>query len=368
MDTSKRLLSLDVLRGITISFMILVNTPGSWTYVYSPLRHAKWHGCTPTDLVFPFFLFIVGISVWFSFKKYETQLSTVTFFKIIKRTAIIFLIGLFLNLYPFFNFSEVRIMGVLQRIALAYGVGAIMCLSLNRRGLLIALFAILLGYWGVMGFGAEDLVSLENNRVRSLDLWLLGEQHIYKGFGIPFDPEGILSAIPSVGTVIIGFFIGQILSVNSAVVSKIRKLIVVGTIMVILGLIWGVWFPINKPIWTSSYVLYTAGIGCGFLAVLIFIIDYKGFRKWTVPFVHFGMNPLFIFVISGLYVKTMSYLIHVNDKVVGEKVSGYKYLFEHIFSPLAGPMNGSLLFALVHILVFWFVCYFLYKRKIFIKI
>ncbi|MEO6348781.1 MAG: DUF5009 domain-containing protein [Aquaticitalea sp.] len=369
MNSSKRLLSLDVLRGITISFMILVNTPGSWDYVYAPLEHAAWHGCTPTDLVFPFFLFIVGLSVWFSFKKYETKISKQVVSKILKRTVIIFLLGLFLNLFPFFNFEEVRVMGVLQRIALAYCAGAILCLSFKRSNLFIVLILILLGYWGVLYFGSElDSYSLKYNVVRKLDLFVFGEKHIYKGFGIPFDPEGLLSSIPAIGTVIIGYLTGQTISAETSNLSQIKKLLAQGSILVIIGAIWGFFFPINKALWTSSYVLFTAGLGMLFMAFLIFVIDFKGYSKWSRPFVHFGTNPLFIFVFSGLYVRTISYLIYVPTSNVGTKISAYKFLFTEIFSPIAGNMNGSLLFALSHILVFWFICFLLYKNKIFIKI
>ena len=369
MSTTKRLISLDVLRGMTISFMILVNTPGSWAYVYSPLRHAEWNGCTPTDLVFPFFLFIVGVSVWFSFKKYETKLSKITLQKIFKRTALIFLLGFTLNLFPFFDFSGVRVMGVLQRIAIAYGAGSVLCLSFKRSKLLIVLAVILLGYWALLYFGSELApYSLKDNIVRKFDLFLLGENHIYKGFGIPFEPEGILSTIPAVGTVIIGYLVGQTISLETSILLKIKKLVIYGVLLVILGAIWGFVFPINKALWTSSYVIYTAGLGTLFLAFLIFIIDYKGFNIWAKPFVHFGTNPLFIFVFSGIYVKTISYLIKIPTPTSKDKISAYKYLFNDVFFPIAGNMNGSLLFALSHIIVFWFICFLLYKNRIFIKI
>jgi len=369
MIISKRLISLDVLRGITISFMILVNNPGSWAYVYPPLRHAKWNGCTPTDLVFPFFLFIVGVSVWFSFEKYQTKISKQTLYKILKRTAIIFLVGFILNLYPYFDFGKVRIMGVLQRIALAYGIGSVLCLSFKKQKLIFVLVFILLGYWALLYFGSQlNPYSLEENIVRKFDLFLFGENHIYKGFGIPFDPEGLLSSIPAVGTVIIGFLVGQIISVEKSILLKIRKLLFYGTLLVIVGAIWGLIFPINKALWTSSYVVYTAGLGTLFLALLIFVIDFKGFKTWPKPFVHFGTNPLFIFVFSGVYVKTISYLVKFSAPNSEEKISAYKYMYENIFSPLAGNMNGSLLFALTHIVFFWLICYVLYKNKIFIKI
>lgn len=369
MDTSKRLISLDVLRGLTIALMILVNTPGSWSFIYAPLKHAAWHGCTPTDLVFPFFLFIVGMSVYFSFKKYDTNLSKAAASKIIKRTLIIFLIGIALNLYPYFNFKEVRIMGVLQKIALAYGAGAMLCLTFKKQRLLIALAVILLGYWALLYFGAEsDPYSLEENIVRRLDLFILGEHHIYKGFGIPFDPEGLLSSIPAVGTVIIGYLIGQVIDIETSIESKMKKLLIYGVFMVIFGGIWALVFPINKPLWTSSYVLYTAGQGTLFLAFLIFIIDYKKYSLWSKPFVHFGSNPLFIFVFSGIYAKTISYLIKIPVAGSSSPISLYNYLFTQVFAPTFGNMNGSLMFAISHIIVFWFICYILYRNKIFIKI
>ncbi|MDN3666928.1 acyltransferase family protein [Algibacter miyuki] len=367
MKRSDRLISLDVLRGLTILLMILVNTPGSWAYVYSPLRHAEWHGCTPTDLVFPFFLFIVGVSAWFSVKKYATKMSKPMFFKIGKRALIIFLLGLLLNLYPYFDFSNVRVMGVLQRIAIAYAFGTIICLSFERKKILVVLGLIVLGYWGLLYFGGgTDPYSLNENIVRKFDLFVFGENHIYKGFGIPFDPEGLLSAIPSIATVIIGYLVGQSISLEAHVLLKSKKLMTYGALLTSLGFVWGFVFPINKALWTSSYVFFTAGLATLFLALLIYVIDFKGYTKWVKPFIHFGTNPLFIFVFSGLYVKTISYLIKIPTQ--DGEISGYKYLYSKVFVPIAGDMNGSLLFALTHIVVFWFICFLLYKNRIFIKI
>ncbi|MEP3837687.1 MAG: DUF5009 domain-containing protein [Algibacter sp.] len=369
MIVSKRLVALDVLRGMTISFMILVNTPGSWKYVYPPLRHAEWNGCTPTDLVFPFFLFIVGVSIFFSFKKYQVEISKTSLLKILKRTITIFLLGFLLNLFPYFDFENVRIMGVLQRIAIAYGLGAVLCLGLKQNKLLFVLGGLLLGYWALLYFtsGAE-LYSLEDNIIRRFDLFLLGEKHIYKGFGVPFDPEGLLSTISSVGTVIIGFLSGKLIGTRTSVIEKTKALSIYGVFLVVLGFVWGIVFPINKALWTSSYVVYAGGLAMLLLAVLIFIIDYKGYSRWSKPFVHFGTNPLFIFVFSGLYVKTISYLIKIPMDERAVEISGYTYLFEFVFSAIAGNMNGSLLFALSHIVVFWLICYFLFMKKVFIKI
>ncbi|TDU40333.1 putative acyltransferase [Gelidibacter sediminis] len=369
MSTSQRIISLDVLRGMTISLMILVNTPGSWSFIYSPLRHAVWHGSTPTDLVFPFFLFIVGVSLYFSFKKYEKAASKAAISKILKRTFGIFLIGLLLNLYPYFNFENVRIMGVLQRIALAYGAGALLCVNFTKRKLWMILAIILFGYWALLYYGGGlDPYALEDNVVRTLDLYVFGDQHIYKGFGIPFDPEGLLSSIPAVGTVIIGYLIGDMIHNTKSLILKMKTLSVYGALMTILGGAWGLVLPINKPLWTSSYVLYTAGLATLVLVVLIFIIDYKKTSSWSRPFVHFGSNPLFIFVFSGVYAKTISYIIKLPVSGQTDTISLYRYLFSNVFAPTFGNMNGSLLFAISHIIVFWAICYLLYRNKIFIKI
>lgn len=369
MDKSARLLSIDVLRGMTICLMILVNTPGSWSYVYPPLSHAAWHGCTPTDLVFPFFLFIVGMSIFFSFKKYNSQLSRASVFKILKRTGIIFGIGLLLNLYPYFNFETVRIMGVLQRIALAYGVGALLCLSFKDHRLIVILALILLGYWSLLYWGGgKDPYSLQDNLVRKIDIIVFGESHIYKGFGIPFDPEGLLSFLPAVGTIIIGFLMARLMDTENNVVAKIKKLVSWGIILIVFGGIWSIIFPINKPLWTSSYVLYTSGWATITLCFLTYIIDNKKLKSWAAPFVHFGSNPLFIFVFSGLYAKTIIYLIKVPLASSQQSLSLYNYLFLKVFSPVFGNMNGSLFFAIAHIILFWCICYILYKKRVFIKI
>lgn len=260
-------------------------------------------------------------------------------------------------------------MGVLQRIALAYGAGAIICLAFKKQRLLIILAVILIGYWALLYFGAaSNPYSLEENLARRVDLFLLGEHHIYKGFGIPFDPEGLLSAVPAIGTVIIGYLIGQVIIMEASIKLKMKKLVIYGIIMTAIGAIWALVFPINKPLWTSSYVLYTAGLGTLFLALLIFIIDYRKYSAWSKPFVHFGSNPLFIFVFSGIYAKTISYLIKIPVADSPTPISLYNYLYTKVFAPTFGEMNGSLMFAICHIIVFWFICYILYKRKIFIKI
>ena len=358
----KRLMALDVLRGLTIALMIMVNTPGSWQYVYPPLRHAKWHGCTPTDLVFPFFLFIVGVSMWYSFKKYGGGLTKEGFRKVLKRFSVIFLLGVFLNLFPKFDFENLRILGVLQRIAIAYGIAAILCMSFNVKQLVGWFIALLLGYWGLLSLsGSEDVFGLSTNIVRDLDLAIFGENHIYKGFGIPFDPEGLLSSIPSVGTVLLGYFSGRIIEHSRGTIAAIKNFIVYGVVGVAIGLIWDLVFPINKPLWTSSYVVYTGGLAMLFLSLLLWIIDVKGFKKWSQPFIHFGMNPLFIYLFAGIWADLI-YVVKIGG------TSAHGYLYTNVFVPIAGNMNGSLLFAIAHITFFWLLTYILYRRNIFIKL
>jgi len=369
MQKSERYLALDVLRGITVSMMILVNIPGSWSYVYPPLLHAKWHGCTPTDLVFPFFLFVVGVSMFFSFSKYDNTLNSKTLLKIGKRTLLIFAIGLFLNSFPQWaiDYSKLRIMGVLQRIALAYGIAAVLVLAVNRKYLPYLGGAILLVYWFLMYiFGGTDPYSLEGNFARIIDINVFGENHIYKGFGIPFDPEGLFSTVPAIVTVIIGYLVGSLIKISERK-SVPKKLLILGIAIVVAGYLWGFLFPINKPIWTSSYVLYTAGWASVLLALLVYIIDIKGYSRWSSFFVVFGVNPLFIFALSGLWAKIMGRLIHI-PMPDGTTISGSAWLYNQVFVPFAGNMNGSLLFALTHIFVFWFIGFLLYKKKIYIKV
>lgn len=368
MATTNRYLALDVFRGITIATMITVNNPGSWSHIYAPLRHAAWHGCTPTDLVFPFFLFIVGVSMFFSFSKYENKLDGKTLYKIAKRTALIFIIGLFLNSFPQWqqDFSKLRILGVLQRIALAYGLGSIIVLSARKSWLPYISALILLAYWGILYFfGGTEPYSLEGNAATGFDKLLLGESHLYRGFGIPFDPEGLLSTIPAIVTVILGYMAGGVIAGTEKPKLPLRFLLL-GAAGIGAGLLWSLVFPINKPLWTSSYVLYTAGWASVVMAVLIWIIDLRGYKRWTGFFVVFGMNPLFIYALAGVWARILTRLIKIED---GEKVvNGYNWLYINIFQPFAGDINGSLLFALSHIAVYWFICYLLYKKRIFIKV
>ena len=368
MAKNSRLVSLDIFRGMTVAFMIIVNTPGSWNYVYSPLRHAKWHGCTPTDLVFPFFLFIAGVSIWYSLKKYGHELNGSAFLRILRRTASIFALGLILGIFPYFDrdYSTLRIMGVLQRIALAYGIGALICTTVNRDYLWIVVAVFLLFYWGLLAaFGGTDPYSLEGSFALKVDQALLGKNHLYTGFGIPFEPEGLLSTVPAICTVIIGYYTGELVGKKSAGVKTALKLLVVGAALTGLGLLWGKLFPLNKPLWTSSYVLYTSGIAMAVLSLIYWIADVGKFQKWGLFFAVFGTNALFSFFLAGIWTKLMLFIKLPSD---GNKITLYNWLFEKICAPVAGNMNGSLMFALIQMLLIWSLALVLYRKKIMIRL
>ncbi len=376
LSPSSRFLSLDVFRGMTVAGMILVNNPGSWEFVYAPLRHAPWDGCTPTDLVFPFFLFAVGNALSFSITKYQALGTGQVIRKILTRTALIFAIGLLLNWLPFVRwqdgelvpkaFENLRIFGVLQRIALAYMGGALIVHFFKPIKAFIAALVLLFLYWGVLlAFG--DL-TLEGNAVRQLDQWLLADSHLYKGYfstvlneNIPFDPEGLLSAIPAIASVVFGFLVGKYIKDNGNSYQMIAHLMVVAMIMIFIALCWNMTFPINKPIWSSSYVFYTTGLAMTILSVILFFTEMKRYQKWTTSFVLFGKNPLFIFVMSGVLVKIYG-LIRIGDS------NAYSALYKNIFQPLAGDYVGSLLFAIAHVLLFLLVGWILDKKKIYIRV
>jgi len=367
--SSSRLVSLDIFRGLTVVFMIIVNTPGSWTYVYPPLRHASWHGCTPTDLVFPFFLFIVGVSSWFSLSKYGSELNRGSIIRIMRRTITIFALGLLLNIFPYFvrDYSTLRIMGVLQRIALAYGLAALVCMTVNRNFLWLVVAGILLFYWALMGFaGGSDPWSLEGNFALVADRYLLGEGHLYKGFGIPFDPEGLLSTIPAVCSVILGYYAGSIAGQKKYDGKQVILLLLVGAGLTGLGLLWNIWLPINKPLWTGSYVLYTSGLAMIVFAIIFLVADVFRFSMWGLPFVVFGTNALFAYFLAGIWTKTMLYLIKIP--VDGQQLSIYAWSYQKIFAPLAGNMTGSLLFAITQVIIIGIPVYILYRKSLFIRL
>jgi len=365
----KRLVALDVFRGITIATMILVNTPGSWAHVYPPLLHSKWAGCTPTDLVFPFFLFIIGVAMWFSFRKFDHRANPAALRKLARRVLVILAIGWALNAFPYVrDYSTFRFMGVLQRIALAYGIASLLCLYLNRKKLLIVSGAILLGYWLLLwGGGGADPYGLETNLVRKIDLFVFGPKHVWHGFGIAFDPEGLLSTLPATVSILLGYFTGRIIDGEASIREAVLKLLLWGTTALAVGVVWNPVFPLIKGIWTSSYVLYTGGIAMIGLAWCLWLIDVKGIDRWSRPFQVFGMNSLFAFVLSEFWVLVIIYWVRIPTGA-GETTSLYGWLYHHVFEAMAGPLNGSLLFALFHVALFWLALLPLYRKRIYIKI
>lgn len=364
---SNRLVSLDAFRGLTIAGMILVNTPGDWNFVYSPLRHASWNGCTPTDLVFPFFLYIVGVAMWYSFKKFGHRATPEWWRKVALRALLIFVIGLALNVFPFDQpISEWRIMGVLQRIAVAFFFGAIACVLTPKRWLHWLAGGILILYWLLMAaLGGDAPYSLEDNFARAADVVIFGADHIYQGFGMPFDPEGLISSIPAVVTVIIGYLVGSYIDATKLKAPALASLFIYGCLGILLGLVWNEAFPINKPLWTSSYVVYTAGIATLLLTLFLWIIDVLKYRKWAHPLVVFGVNPLFIYALSIVFIKILS---HIQVTYEGADINARQWAYEAIFAPLAGPVNGSLFFALTYVAIHLLIAWILYRRSIFIKV
>ncbi|MBE9115367.1 DUF1624 domain-containing protein [Lusitaniella coriacea LEGE 07157] len=369
---SQRLTSLDVFRGMAIAGMILANTPGSWSHVYPPLLHAEWNGFTPTDLVFPAFLFIAGVAMAFSLSKYtqENKPTAKVYGRILRRCALLFALGVLLNGLSFLLgiHSNLRILGVLQRISLAYFFAAIAVLNLKRRNLWILSGAILLAYWAAMmlipvpGFGAGDLTP-EGNVAGYIDRLVVGTQWMYKQG--QFDPEGLFSTLPAIVTVLTGYFAGDLLRNKSVTSDTSMDLVLGGLSSLMLGHLWGIWFPVNKQLWTSSYVLVATGWSLLLLAACYELIEVRKIRRWGLPFKVMGLNAIFLFVASGLLVR----LLYVAKVGEGEEApSLYTWIYQTLFAPWAGDLNGSLLFAIANLLLWWLVLYAFYRKGWFLKI
>ncbi|MDX5339436.1 MAG: heparan-alpha-glucosaminide N-acetyltransferase domain-containing protein [Cyclobacteriaceae bacterium] len=371
---SNRYLALDVLRGMTIAFMIIVNTPGSWNNLYAPLAHASWHGFTPTDLVFPLFLFVVGNAMSFSLKKLG-EMSPKNFYKkVFKRAFLIFAIGWLLNAFPFFDYNEggemvfidltaVRFMGVLQRIALSYLLAALVLFWGGERLGWIYSGAALLGYWALAYLFGEpgDPYSLTGNAQIKLDLALIGEKRMYTGEGIPFDPEGLLSTLTSTVNVIAGFIVGKLIQKRGNSRETVKILLISGIILIAISYLWDIVFPINKKIWTSSYTLLTIAWGEILLAGLIYSVEIQKLNKWTYFFQAFGRNPLILYVLSGIVITVFSMFSIGETTLKG-------WIYQNLFTSWLGPKNASFLFALSYMLLIWVIGYMMDKKKIYIKV
>lgn len=369
----QRFLPLDVFRGMTVCFMIIVNTPGT-SEAFGPLNHAHWHGCTPTDLVFPSFLFAVGNAMSFSMRKYDQLGTGAVLGKIFRRTFLIFLLGFLMYWLPFVRHTpsggyefiplgDTRILGVLQRIALCYGLASLMIYFLPKKGVWILSAALLLGYWLILWACGQpgDQYSLHGNAALSFDRMILGDSHLYKGEGVPFDPEGLLSTLPAIVNVVAGYYTGLFVQQQGKTQQGLTRLITAGVVLIIAAQLWNLVLPINKKIWTSSYVLYTVGIDLLLLSLLIFIIDLKHKTGWTGFFTVFGKNPLFLYLLSEVVV-ILLYFFQTGGTSV------FAWINQHIFQPIAPGKVGSLLFAVVFMLFCWSVSKVMDKKRIYVRV
>ena len=381
---SGRLLSLDILRGITIAGMIMVNNPGSWRYVYTPLGHAQWHGLTPTDLVFPFFMFIMGVSTFMSLRKFHFEPSKAAIWKIVRRTILIFVIGLALGWFGQLcrglasgesfaeassHFDTLRILGVLQRLGLAYGFAALIAVFVKSKYLPWVIALLLLGYFLILQFGRGFELS-EQNIIAMVDKALWGSNHMYKdvtpsGERIAFDPEGLLSTLPSIAHVLIGFLFGKLIVDYKENHTRVEKLLIWGTVLAFAGLLLQYGCPINKKIWSPTFVLTTTGFAAQLLGLLIWIIDINKKERWSRFFHAFGVNPLIVYVFAGVLANLVS---NIRFTWQGEMVSVKAFVYEVLLRLWAGDYFGSLLYALLFVTACWLFGYILYKRNIYIKL
>ncbi|MDB9448417.1 acyltransferase family protein [Dolichospermum circinale] len=375
-----RLSSLDVFRGITIAAMILANMAGVADDVYRPLSHSEWHGCTPTDLIFPCFLFIVGVAMTFSLAKYtaENKPTKAVYLRILRRTAILFILGLVLNGFWnqgvwTFDLSSIRLMGVLQRIALTYLFASLIVLKLPRKSQWLVAGGLLIAYWLTMmyipvpDYGA-GVLTREGNFGAFIDRLIIPKAHLYKGDGFNFlgDPEGLFSTIPAIVSVLAGYFTGQWIKDKKQATSQTSMdLVLFGLCCLVIAIIWDVAFPINKKIWTSSYVLFTAGWALMLLAACYELIEVRLIKRWSKPFEMMGLNAIALFVASVFLIKIAA----KTQLGTGETaVSIYNWIYQNIFASWAGNFNGSFLFALVTLLFWYGVAVLMYQKRWFIKV
>jgi predicted acyltransferase len=381
---NQRFYSLDVFRGATVALMILVNNPGSWGHIFPPLEHAGWHGCSPTDLVFPFFLFAVGNAMAFVMPKLEAN--NIFWQKVVKRTFLIFIIGLFLNWFPFIKYNDagslvgkpfenLRIFGVLQRIALSYFFAAVIVHLFKLRGAFVAGVFILLGYWFLCVWGnPSNPFSLSGWFGTAIDTNILGAKHMYHGEGVAFDPEGLMSTFGSIVQVIFGYMVGQYILTKGKTAEMLNGLFVAGAVLIFTGFMWDMVFPINKKIWTSSYTVYTTGLALIILSVLIYLIEFKNANGvWSRFFDVFGKNALFIFAMSALLPRMLA-LIRINNGLTDDGKTKYLtpfgWFYENLCKPIlsSDPRIGSLIYAFCFIAMMWFFAWILDKKKIYIKV
>jgi predicted acyltransferase len=370
-----RIVSLDAFRGATIAAMLVVNNPGSWQHVYAPLRHADWHGWTPTDLVFPFFLFIVGVAITFSFgKQLERGADRAAMMRrAARRSLVLIVLGLVLHAFPWWSvdLATLRLPGVLQRIGIAYFFAAAIVLYGGIRAQLAWAVGLLLAYWALMtlvpvpGFGAGVLHVPEATLAAYIDRLVLGTSHLWV-YAETWDPEGLLSTMPAIGSVLVGVFAGHWLRTARPAHVKAGGLVAAGIVGIALGQLWGLTFPVNKPIWTSSYVVLTGGMALLSLAVFYWLIDVKGYRRWAIPFVVYGVNAIAAYFLSSLFARMLD-LVHVPAG--GHGTMALKtWIYQHLFASWLAPLDASLAFAIAFVLLWLGLMAILYRYRIFIKV
>ena len=376
-NTGTRFLSLDVFRGMTVCFMIIVNTPGSGSDSFGPLNHAQWNGFTPTDLVFPSFLFVVGNAMSFAMQKYHALGTGAVLTKVAKRTALIFLLGYLMYWFPFFKlspagdvlpfpFSDTRVWGVLQRIAVCYGIASLLVYFFSFRTVAALSVLFLVGYWGLLLiFGdALDPLTPTGNAVLRLDRFMLGEAHLYHNHGLIFDPEGLLSTLPAIVNVVIGYYAGRFVQDKGKGYESIAKLLLTGGLFLFLAYAWDLAFPINKKLWTSSFVLLTTGLDLLIMGALIYIIEVREWtwNNWPRFFVIPGKNPLFIYLLS----EVLAIILYMTPVRPG--VSAFDAINTALFQSVAPGPISSLLFALCFMLLCWATGWWLDRRRIYIRV
>jgi predicted acyltransferase len=382
---SQRYYALDVFRGATVALMILVNNPGNWAHIYAPFEHAAWHGCTPTDLVFPFFLFAVGNAMAFVIPRLQEKGNSYFLKKVVKRTLLIFAIGMFLNWSPFVQWKEhglsfkpwenIRILGVLQRIAICYFFASLIVYFFRIRHILL-ISAVLLVAYNLLCFylgRPGDPYSLPGYFGTAVDKAILGVNHLYRGEGIPFDPEGLSSTVAAIVQVVLGFLAGKYIKEKGKSWEMLSHLFLAGSLLVFAGFCWDMIFPINKKIWTSSFVLYTSGLAAFVLASLIYLVEFKNAKgSWSRFFDVFGKNPLFIFFLSGFLPRVLG-LIRWTDHVDAEGhpvyLSPLSWFYQYICKPLSNNLEmGSLAYAICMVAFYWAIGYVLNRNKIYLKV
>jgi len=391
----ERLLALDVFRGVTVAGMLLVNNPGDWDHIFPPLEHAAWHGWTPTDLIFPFFLFIVGVTSHLSLtqRRLRGDGEGAVVRQVLRRGALIFLFGLFLAWFPGFWWSAIaddpdpsfidrvlyrldhlRIMGVLQRIAVAYVIGALITLRGSWRQHLMILVTILLGYWALMTLVPVPDTGVPGSQVLDtpdalLSAWfdrtILTTNHLWAS-AKTWDPEGLLSTLPAVGTMMLGQFTGRWIDSRAPLAERLNGLFAAGALLLVLGLVWHWVFPINKSLWTSSYVVFTGGMALVTLATCMWMIDVQGWRGWTKFFVIYGTNPMIAFLGSGLMARLTVSLIKIPTADGPDSLQSVVY--HTVYTPILQPRVASLGYAVTFVMLWFMILWALWRRNIFLKV